>query len=144
MDADQGVLLIAGAIVLGVPLLTFLLSELGRGVAQDEAQAQKYYREAAQHQYVQARYNLALMLEDGRGSPRDEAACPSVPPGQSSRTRTALRRATAATRMMGDAARRRLCRHLASADSAAAWRMAFSIYCMYNHIPIYPTTTTCV
>ena len=36
--------------------------------------AQKYYREAATQGYARAAYNLALMLEEGRGSPADPAA----------------------------------------------------------------------
>src|SRR6185369_10763524 len=45
----------------------------------DESVAQKWYRVAAadkpgQPGYARARYNLALMLEEGRGSPPDAPA----------------------------------------------------------------------
>ena len=40
----------------------------------DESAAQKWYRTAAAAGYARARYNLAIMLEEGRGSTADPFA----------------------------------------------------------------------
>jgi hypothetical protein len=43
----------------------------GHGVAQDEAQAVRLFREAAQRGHAVAQLRLGVMLENGRGGPRD-------------------------------------------------------------------------
>jgi hypothetical protein len=58
----------------GDPSAAFRLGamyERGRGVAEDAAQAERWYRAAAQHGEADALYNLGAMLERGAGRPRD-------------------------------------------------------------------------
>ncbi|MDM4769973.1 tetratricopeptide repeat protein [Solimonas sp. SE-A11] len=43
----------------------------GRGVAQDDAEAVKWYERAAAQGHVQAKVNLGYMYENGRGVPKD-------------------------------------------------------------------------
>ena len=47
--------------------------EIGQGVAQDEAEAVRWYRLAADQGEVVAQINLGLMYADGRGVPEDDA-----------------------------------------------------------------------
>ena len=43
----------------------------GRGVPQDDAEAVKWYRKAADQGYALAQTNLGIMYDDGRGVPQD-------------------------------------------------------------------------
>ena len=45
----------------------------GRGVRQDDAEAVRWYRQAAAQGLVQAQYNLGVMYETGRGVRQDLA-----------------------------------------------------------------------
>ena len=43
----------------------------GQGVLQDDKEAVKWTRKAAEQGYAKAQYNLALMYDNGRGVPKD-------------------------------------------------------------------------
>ena len=43
----------------------------GEGVPQDDAEAAKWYRQAAERGYARAQHNLGLLYELGRGVPQD-------------------------------------------------------------------------
>lgn len=43
----------------------------GKGVAQNDAEAVKWYRKAAEQGHVDAQYNLGVMYDNGRGVPQD-------------------------------------------------------------------------
>jgi TPR repeat protein len=45
----------------------------GHGVAQDHAEALKWYRLAADQGYADAQYNLGVLYKDGHGEPQDYA-----------------------------------------------------------------------
>ena len=45
----------------------------GRGVPQEDAEAVKWYRLAADHGDADAKHSLGVMYDDGRGVPQDEA-----------------------------------------------------------------------
>ncbi|CAM3976596.1 tetratricopeptide repeat protein [Psychrobacter arenosus] len=47
--------------------------EHGTGVAKDMSKAFKWYRKAAEQDYVQAQYNLGVMYEHGKGVRKDKA-----------------------------------------------------------------------
>ena len=44
-----------------------------RGVPQDDAEAVKWYRLAAEQGYAEAQSNLGVMYNNGRGVPQDDA-----------------------------------------------------------------------
>ncbi len=44
----------------------------GRGVPQDDAEAVRWYRLAAEQGHASAQYNLGVMYADGRGVPQDD------------------------------------------------------------------------
>ena len=45
----------------------------GRGVPQDDAEAVKWHRLAAEQGYASAQFNLGVMYLNGRGVPQDDA-----------------------------------------------------------------------
>ncbi len=45
----------------------------GRGVPQDDAEAVRWYRQAAEQGAAEAQYNLGLMHANGRGVPENDA-----------------------------------------------------------------------
>jgi TPR repeat protein len=47
--------------------------ENGRGVAQDFAEAMRFYRLAAAQGHANAQFNLGIMFENGRGVAQDRA-----------------------------------------------------------------------
>ena len=47
--------------------------QYGKGVPQDDAEAVKWYRKAAEQGYADAQYNLGLIYDNGQGVPQDYA-----------------------------------------------------------------------
>ena len=47
--------------------------DTGQGVAQDSAEAARWYRLAADHGHAEAQFNLGVMYDEGKGVPQDYA-----------------------------------------------------------------------
>ena len=50
-----------------------LMYVIGRGVLQDDAEAVRWYRQAAEQGLAQAQYNLGVMYANGQGVRQDDA-----------------------------------------------------------------------
>ena len=50
-----------------------MMYHYGRGVPQDDLEAVKWFRKAAEQGYAKAQKNLGWMYEQGKGIPRDKS-----------------------------------------------------------------------